>query len=657
MDKSQLLKDTLDGMLKQCAAEANDWSGVYRDGRNYVYSNQLADKEIKEGWPRVQRNRIFPAVIQEQSLLTQRRVTIKASPFEPSDADGAKTWQPVLQWQYATGLDVPGKAIKGICDAKTHGHWVSRLYWDPRGKWDRKANRWTGELKMRMCRPELVTLDPDSEDPDDPEWAVEFEQVRVDEGTVRYPGFKNKFELEASGKEGGVARVLEQMMDAGSTGGPLVDEQGLGMPVTSEGRLAGLLTPLGPTDETDADALPGVGRKVWLTHFFFKDRTTERMTVVDHEYTGEELLTSGRATLELPEGEEEEVPGPNYVDTMTGEPLTKVNWPQDERDEDIPKYPGWRYVVRLGEDTILTDESWDYDNPPYAVGQNLPLPHTWHGLNGVELARHTQDTLNDIGKHFGNWINLFSDPVVEVERGALEGDPDNRDPASHLRAKAGAVWDLAVGAIAANRIRRTPPPPMPSSSLAIDAIFDQQSQDETGVHEIALGRKTSSSTTATEALALETNTKLRTAMQWKMMETWILRVMRRAQELCDRNMKPGDMVRIAGTQAQGLVAKLKESDFNARFDLSLEVVTNLPFDRDLRKNDAKELYQILGAPYLSDLLDAYEVPDKEVLLSKVEAYQAILASQQALSDEVNQAAEQWKQASSGKMRIVETGIE
>jgi hypothetical protein len=88
-----------------------------------------------------------------------------------------------------------------------------------------------------------------------------------------------------------------------------------------------------------------------------------------------------------------------------------------------------------------------------------------------------------------------------------------------------------------------------------------------------------------------------------------------------------------GEDSEAAIVKLTTEQFDARFDLRLEVATSLPFDRERRKLEAKELFTLLNLPFLEPLLDAYERPDKAEIIEKVEAYQLILAMQEKLAAE------------------------
>lgn len=602
----------LDNITNRARQHSEEWDPIYDDGLQYIFGDQLKNIEVKEGHSRIVDNQIFPAVTQEQALTAQNRVIIKALPFEESDTEASKTWEPILQWHYEAGLDIPSQITVGELDAKTHGHWFGRLRWNPRARWDRRENKWVGEVQFKHCRPELVVFDPDCEDTDKAEWVVEFDRMRLDEAKAEFPKYADELQ-ESGGSE-------PPDSPADKAGGYENDYVGKPAPDSKpaiEGRLASLL-------EMEPDDLAGEHEKyIWVERIFFKDRTTKSKVIVDHEFSDQDLLDGGKVI---------EGPDPNdserkiLLDALTGEPITMNNRPRDERTEDVPLYPTYRHVCRAGR-TKLVDEAWKLDDHPYAAGQNLPLPHTWHGLNGVEMVRGLQDVNNRIAMVMEAWIRFGGNPAIQVEEGAMQLCPDLKNVATHVAIKPCAIYKMAPRRT--DGLRFLSPPPMPNTVPEVRELFLQSLRDATGVQEIGLGRSATGGQTATEAIRLETNTKLRTALQWKMVEKWILRVMRRVQAICQANFTPGEMRRITGPGTEAGIAKLTEDQFSARFDLRLEVATSLPFDRERRKVEAMELYNVLSVPFLSQLLDAYERPDKDEILKKVMGYQAILAAMQA----------------------------
>lgn len=635
--KDRELLDTLKRMEERYKKHIDQWGPIYESGRNYVFANQLREHDVKAGWERIQVNLVFPAVVQEQSLLAQRRATIVTLPFEQGDEAGADFWSKQLQWQYENALDVPMLLLRGILDGKTHGHWVVEAWWDAEAEWDEEEERWAGAVKAKLRRPEAVCMDPDSDSVDDLEWVYAIEEVPVDEAVEKWPSFKTEIERESLGAkvdagEDNIGRLKEHIK------GPRRTDRGEIIRDTSDGRLADMLAPI-PSDRQDSVRESQVTRTVPVMRALFRDRSRID-SKVERKYTGQEIIDQGMAELR-PDPKDPEAP-PGYFDLATGEPLTEANWPKEEREVRRPKYPHGRYVVRIGE-TVVEDRAWEYRNWPYAIGHNLLLPHTVHGLNGVEMPKGLQDFINVCARHMVNYVKFFGDPITAVEENTVAGSPENKGVAGKLRATAGAIWKLAQGGL--KRIERFAPPPMSEGVLKIYDMMAREARDQTGVHEIALGRQAKGNMTATESMELATNSKMRTALQSILMEHFVLRLMRRVQELCQRNMTVGQMVRIGGEEAQNLLMAIPEGAVEARFDLSLKVTTGLPFDQEREQVKWTQLFQLLGLPVLEQLLDAYEVEGKAEILEAVQVYQALKAA-------VEQQREQQAQ---GEQNVEATG--
>jgi len=598
------LRERLDRISLCAEKHIQDWQGYYDDGDSYIFNNQLRNVQVKDGHSRIQENQIWPAVTQEQALTNQNKVIIKALPFEKSDTEKALPWESVLQFQYESGIDMPGKITKGIIDGKSHGHWVLRTMWNPKARWDRNQRKWIGEIEAKLCRPGLICFAPDCEDPEKPPWIYEDERMRMADAKAEFPDFEQEIDDEA----GNDAPHNASNMDF--IGGTMDNNQYEDQPdkgPTTEGRLAALLAM--PTDE-DAGAHE---EYVWVTRFFLKDPKTHKVTVPVEKFSDQNLIDGNVATP----GEDGQL-----IRTQTGLPLTDEDRPKVDEEREEPVYPSYRYVCRIG-DTVVKDESWELDDHPYSLAVNLPLPHTWHGLNGVEMVKGLQDVTNRIAMNMEAWVRYFGSPIIVVEENAVVGCPDLNGIADFLKVKPGGIWKATANH--GDKIKMLAPPEMPATVTTVREMFLQTLRDQTGVQEIGLGRQTAGGTTATEAIRLETNTKLRTALQWKMIEIWILRVMRRVQAICQKYYTPNDMLRIAGPGAESAITQLTPEQFEARFDLRLEVATALPFDRERRKEEALKLYEVIGIPFLPQLLDAFERPDKDEIIAHNEAQQMILA--------------------------------
>lgn len=85
-------------------------------------------------------------------------------------------------------------------------------------------------------------------------------------------------------------------------------------------------------------------------------------------------------------------------------------------------------------------------------------------------------------------------------------------------------------------------------------------------------------------------------------------------------------MRVSGEKA--MMRAMSQEALDARFDLRLKVTSEQPYDQGLRREQAKELYALLGLPFIEELLDEYDdlIGDKDELLQKIGAYQALLAA-------------------------------
>jgi hypothetical protein len=607
------LLDRISEIRFSAREQRRDWRPIGADGVNYVFGNQLADVKMKEGEVPVEDNQIFPAVTQEQALAAQNQVGVRTLPFEKSDEASAKVWEPLLQWLYESGLKVPEKITAGIIDGKTHGHWVGRLEWAPRARWDRKAQKWVGEVVLRLRKPDLVQFAKDTEDPDYPPWVVEFDRMRLEDAKAEFPDFADQLDEHVGGEEDqdGITQ------DTDALGLMYENQPGIGTEKDIRGRLARLLAGRATANTESQEKF------IWVERHFFKDGATKKQEVPDGEFSDQELLDGGKVVYGA-DG--------TTLTNRDGEPIGDENRPRPTRKEDVPLYPSYRHVIiTTSGDLKLKDEAWAFDEPPYPIGVNMPLPHTWHGLNGVEMARGLQDVQNRIASNMESWIALACVPITTVEEGTCPQCPDNNGISEEYVVKSGAFWRVAANRSAGVKFMDTPD--MPATVPAVRDALMKSLRDQTGVQEVALGHQATGGATLGEIARLETSSKMRTAFQWKMTVTWILRVMRRAQAMCQEYWKPDDMRRIVGEGSEAAIVRLTAEQFDARFDLRLEVGSSLPFSVEQRKQEALTLYQLLGVPFLEALLDAFERDDKAEILSKVESWQMLLAAQERLAAE------------------------
>jgi hypothetical protein len=268
------------------------------------------------------------------------------------------------------------------------------------------------------------------------------------------------------------------------------------------------------------------------------------------------------------------------------------------------------------------------------IGVNYTLPHTWRGLNDVEIPKPMQDWVNETSADLGAYIEFHALPITKVEEGAVQNCPNNQNVADKLRVGPASFWKVSPGK--AGAVVREGPPPMSETVFSIYETMSRELRDQTGVQEIAMGRQASGGITATEALRLETNTRLRMSLQARHEDAFILDIMLRTHELAVANMTPGQLVRIAGEDVASRMMAIPEEAFDVEFDMELKTTTGLPFDEERKKQEAMQLFQIIGPPYLEELLKAFQVENREKVLSSVQAW-AMIQQAMAAQEQVAKA--------------------
>jgi len=626
-EKDQLFSERLDEMVQNAMKVTQDWKQLWEDGFDYLFGNQLRRQERREGWDRIQANYIFPAAMQELSLLSQRRPQIVAEPIEGSDTEVAEAWTGILQWQFAKGLDMEKRLAEALLDNKVYGYCVAKVFWDPQADWDPEARRYRGAVRVNIIQPDYFGMDPEAESAEEASYVVLRWRMPLDQAKARWPKFANELDYAAK-------REYSEPAGSGSFFVSRDDQQDSGpFRDPREGRLVNLLRKR--YQPSLGEKKTGIPRPTHVTieEIYFRDYT-ERRIVEERGLTASEMIESGAAVMH----------GSMVLDAKTGKPIPPDQWPRRRREVGRePMYPFGRMVMRVGK-TILNprpaEQRWPYRHWPFVIGVNYVLPHAWQGLNAVEMPRGLQDWLNVSLSHMLNYVKYFGDPVVMVETGALAEDPQNRRVAARLRSRAGAIWKLAKGAI--GRIRRDPPPPMSRGILEFFETIGRELRDQTGIQEIGMGRPAKGGLTATEAVRLETNTRLRTALQARLMDQFILNVMYRVAEILQDRLEPEEGVRILGPQNRQGLLQITEKIKKARFDVKLEVATTLPYDRERSKQDYLTLAQVLGVPaVLPELLKAFDIPNANEVMQRVTAWQQLqeFQRQQEARERAGRAAE------------------
>lgn len=635
------LGDRVTQMVAAAMLVTDDWSQLWRDGYNYIFSNQLEDKERRDGWQRIQANQIWPAVMQEVSLMSQRKPKIVAQPVEDSDHESSQMWSAHLQYQYKHSLDMPSVLMDASMDNKVYGYSVAKVRWDAKHRWDADNGRWQGAPKVDIIRPDFFGADPEAENLDHAQYVVVRFRFPLKEAKAIWPKFADDLDNAAR------MNLSDDRDKRGSTGFFVTrdDDTGTGVRVSeADGRLVRLIRKEHRPEQPQRQGGLSMPTHVTIEEVYFRDVTEEDATE-ERAVPVDQLVEEGRA--EMRDGQ--------AINPATGQPFPSDEFPRETlRKFRRPKYPNGRFVVRAA-NVILNpkdeDQVWPYRHWPIVVGINSAIPHTWQGINSVEMPKQLQDWLNVGLAHILNYVRQYGDPVVMVEQGALAQDPQNRNLTAKLKSRAGAIWRLAKGAMSgANpKIRRDPPPPMSRGLLEFFNLVGAEIRNQTGVQEVALGRQSKGGTTATEVLRLETNTRLRIAMQAELMDHFIIRIMELVAELIQENMEVGDVVRIVGEDGRKAAEEVTQGVKDAQFDISLEVGTALPLDEERMKQDVVTAMELLGdsaAAMYPQMLRTFNIPNADEILERIPIIQKIREEEERakIDAEMEQQLEQEKLA-------------
>ncbi|MFA5057411.1 MAG: hypothetical protein WC485_04815, partial [Opitutaceae bacterium] len=352
-------------MARSAFERASRWKEIYDDGRNYLYSNQLAHFGHREGWPEVQVNHLFPAAMQEISMLAQRRVTIRSKPQDVTDTPNVELWGPKLRFWYEYEADMPQRLISFMLDGKINGHWIVKYAWDPHWKWDERAKggrgAWIGTVKPILLHVDFVGVDPEAESFEDARYVVIQYRKGVDDVIAQWPKHKDAILRAASSTDNDGLAGLSDGLQGVQTAQAIQPQKEKRDPSRTAGRISDLLA-RESGNEFQADVLAaddgsGEARPLYVTvqEFWFKDDETARRPAEMADLSDDEMRAAG-------------VPvGPDGVPVdEAGNPYTSETWPKREvwPADEHPKYPNGRHVVRVGPETILNDSDddqvWQY---------------------------------------------------------------------------------------------------------------------------------------------------------------------------------------------------------------------------------------------------------------------------------------------------------
>lgn len=629
--ETERLNGLMDEMLRMGEKVKEPLKEIWRDGYNYIFHNQLANLERKKGWSPIQCNQIYPGVMQAISVIAQQPVKIVCKPWEWEDIKTAQMWQSLLQWQYEKVLNMQWMRVRAALDGAIYGHYVAKLFWEPKSKWDDEKKVWEGAIRGALIRPEWFGMDPELEETgvQNAAFCYTRRRVRTDKLKRRWPKFAEQIDEGAQGgTEDDISGYFQAQIQS------LEDDKGSKPSGSWFGRVANFLRSLTSArlerqKGLEQDRGPIIPSYVTVDEVYFHDGETAQKRRTKARDRAD-MLRSG-----------DYVQDGAIIRTRDGKSVTSTAWPQDEVSNWAePKFPYGKRIVRVGRIILNPDEKdqvWKYPRWPFVVGVNNILPHTWAGQNAVEPARNLQDFQNGIMAHFENYVANFSDPTMKVEQGALADDPDMKNVSDYVASRAGKIIKLNPNR--SGGVNPVPPTSMPGALFEIFNLSGKELKDQTGFQPVSLGRETERKETATAITAYMQQSKIRTGMTGALLDAWTAEVMEVVGSLIQKNVPVGQMMRVVGEPFHSTVMELTENYKTLHYDTTIEVGAALPLDKEKQKLDAAQLFEMVGLPMLEHLLEKFEVPNKDDILAEHEEYQQFVQWQESMQVQETQKPE------------------
>lgn len=207
----------LDEMSQAAMGVTSEFLDMWRDGLDYAFGDQLAGKQRKDGWEAIQANYIYPTLMQELGLLSQRNTTIKGMEWDDSEREVVQAWEQHLQWQYEQDLKIDFETLVALVDAKIFGYCVGKVRWENRSVWDEEKQEWEGDVKYDLVHPAYFGADPETEKIDRADYLVMKRRIPIHKAIAKYPKHETAIREEANkqlGEAGTEMPGLDSELDA-----------------------------------------------------------------------------------------------------------------------------------------------------------------------------------------------------------------------------------------------------------------------------------------------------------------------------------------------------------------------------------------------------------------------------------------------------------
>lgn len=522
-------------------------------------------------------NRILPIVEQQISMMTDNNPKGVFLPQDDGDVDFTKDIEALTLWR-ARKLKMRTRLIRMLHNSKIFGFAAIYVHWDD-------TLPGAGDMDARLMDPRELIIDPflQTTVPEDGEYIGIKRDV-----TLEY--LKSKWPEKSDELDNAYHTEQDDMHRA---------------PLTESNSLDAELGHL--PDVNFHSATRRQGREmVTLTSLWYKDYTTKKFQIP----TPLQVLRDEGKVIENAGGE--------FVDAKSGELWNEENSPMADVEE--PAYPFGRHTIKAG-NIILEDFAWGEDYAtgemrhaswPIALNINMVIPMRWYGMDETEALQGDQDNLNDMASMIKDHALTVTRPRRVVDVGAIKDMKSiNRDsgPDQTIKANPGRVNDA---------IRWEPAGRLSPDVYNWMTMSERNMETTSGMPAQSMGRQSPQKQTATEIATLDRAGRGRVGMASSLLDDFIARVYMLIAEGIQQNYAPNRMVRILGENTEARVITITQKHKTVRFDVEVEAGSTLPFDKERKKEDALAVNQVLmtAGPYLPEVLDAYEVKNRDEVLQR-----------------------------------------
>jgi len=360
------------------------------------------------------------------------------------------------------------------------------------------------------------------------------------------------------------------------------------------------------------------------------------------DYTQVPIVTKASQDQLKQDGRIRQRPDGLWVYSDTGELWNEFNAPEMTTQQ--PLFPYGRYTV-FTDNVRLVDIPWGFNadtgampSPidakqqtggarswPIAICQNIVLPGVWYGMDETEQLKERQDILNDMASAMQDHCESSIHPKCKYGVNAvLNPKKINNSPDAMIPMEDGRFGELEW---------------VVPKSLGPDARWladfsDRSMEQSGGIPGTNMARTLDREATATEIATLDRAGRGRVGMSSALLDEYITRIYMLMGECIQENYDLNRLVRIMGDDGMVTAMEMAAGHKAVAFDVMVEPASTLPQDKDKRKAELLQLNQIMStpSPLLPEILDAFEMANKQQLLQRAQSWQMFMQYLPVLQD-------------------------